>query len=62
MKETHSLRGFARLVSEMRTAQRECERHGSDSALDHTEALEAKVDAALREILSPTLFGAEDDT
>jgi hypothetical protein len=62
MKESHSLRGFARLVADLRSAQRDYFRTRTDEALVRAKDLERKVDAALREVLSPTLFGADDDT
>jgi hypothetical protein len=62
MKESHSLRGFAHLVAALREAQKKRDRTGDARASAMAQTLESHVDAALREILSPTLFGAEDDT
>ena len=43
---------LARLVNEMRTAQREFFRTRSDSALNDAKAAEAKVDKAVNDVLS----------
>jgi hypothetical protein len=62
VKESHSLRGFAKLVAALRESQKERDRTGDARASAAARTLEPHVDAALREILSPTLFGAEDET
>jgi hypothetical protein len=60
MTETQSLRGFARLVADMRTAQNRYFRRREEDDLRAAREREAKVDRALREILAqPTLFNPE---
>jgi hypothetical protein len=60
MTETQSLRGFARLVADMRTAQNRYFRRREEDDLRAAREREAKVDRALKEILAqPTLFDPE---
>jgi hypothetical protein len=60
MSETQSLRGFARLVAEMRTAQNRYFRRREEDDLRAARELEAKVDRATRAVLAqPTLFDPE---
>jgi hypothetical protein len=60
MTETQSLRGFARLVLEMRTAQNRHARTREEDDLRAAREREAKVDRALKEILAqPMLFDPE---
>jgi hypothetical protein len=60
MSETQSLRGFARLVLEMRTAQNRHARTREEDDLRAAQGLEAKVDRALKGVLAqPTLFDPE---
>ncbi len=60
MSESHSLRSLARLVGEMREAQRRHFRTRSQGDLDASKALERRVDQAVREVLEqPSLFDRE---
>lgn len=61
MKETHSLRGFARLVADLRRAEMEADRTCLEADLDCAAVLRRRVDAAVREILAPTLYEGDDD-
>jgi hypothetical protein len=60
MKESLSLRGFARLVAELRTAQNRHARTREEDDWRAARELEAKVDRATRAVLAqPTLFDPE---
>jgi hypothetical protein len=60
MVESQSLRGFARLVLEMRTAQNRHARTREEDDWRAAKGLEAKVDRAASEVLAqPTLFDPE---
>lgn len=55
-----TLDALARLVAEMRRAQKEYFRTRSSTTLEESKRLEKSVDAAVRECLSqPTLFGED---
>jgi hypothetical protein len=60
MTETQSLRGFARLVLEMRTAQNRHARTREEDDWRAAKGLEVKVDRAASEVLArPMLFDPE---
>lgn len=61
MKDSQSLRAYARLVAEMRRRQREADRTDSIGDRVAAQPYEKRVDDATREVLErPMLFGRED--
>ena len=54
-------REFAKLVAEMREAQRNYFKHGDNRMLEHAKRLEKRVDAAVKAALAPPgLFDGEE--
>lgn len=60
MHETMSILGLARLVKEMREAQRAYFKSPQRETLVRSKGLEARVDAAVKEVLEPGLFGEDE--